>query len=1140
MKGFFKNLFRTRSGSSQRPLRKAKPAGFKPNFDHLEDRRLMSVSSLLLGGTQLTAYAPATQATSVYTQVVLQSPATTYTSDPSAQAPAIYGQLSGSSFLSDLTSEVTASGTGIDWAHLVNPVETVDYGHSIYDDLSLPILNSNPGAPATIYLNFTGDFQASWSTYTGKIAADGSITNGKETIFQNISTGVFDTDYVPARLNRDEVEQIREVWARVAEDYAPFNINVTTVKPASAGDGWTITVNIGDSYGWYNNTVTEDEQAVGISNAIGAFSDNVPDVAFAFTDALRSADQSRTTAAFIANIAETASHEAGHILGLAHHIVALPDGTDGLDKARSGQGLIMGDTWADSRNTWGLGIFSYFGKNKTPLPQWDIGKIASAANGFGFRADDYGDGPAQAKALSFTVAGVATVKGIIGIHPPEGSYLLGKPDVDVFSFTASGGPVTINADVLGYKNGANLIARVELWSDAGLVAWAGASGNGSSGLTANLAAGKYYVKVMSGGGLTDVGQYTLTVNKPGYLDVATIEVNSARYAYLGSLGEQGSAGYGANSYVLYAASMPGQLQARLGELDQAVAQNQQALQGALGLQTQYIAYRDRLDADILAALEAPPEELSPNLADLQAGQLQIMAVLEQSQQQIDLLQSQLDLFTAEQTLVGSALQSGDLASSSLTSVQSSDPVAGYGTTVTWVATVTGAALEVPTGTVTFFDNDAAIGTVSLDASGQASFSATALTVGAHAITASYDGDGTYQSSLADSFTQTITLAATTIAVQSSSPATTYGAAITWTATVSGDTAGLEMPEGTVTFFDNGVAVGTSSLDAAGQASFTTANLNAGSHAITASYDGAGNFEGSVAESFTQTVAPAVTQTIVQSSTAKSALGQSVTFTATVSGVATPTGRVTFRDGSTVLGTATLTNGVATFRTTGLVLGSHSITATFTGATGNFAASKSTPLAQVIAKASQTTVASSLTTSAFGQAITLTARVAVPTGAGVPAGTVTFKDGVTVLGKATLNGGVATLSVASLTPGTHSITAIFDSSTGTFAGSASATLSQVVNKAATTTTLSGPATAISGKTVILTAKIEVVAPGAGMPTGTVIFKDGATVLGTGTVINGVATFQTSKLSKGKHTITAVASGDAKFLANASTSFFVTIQ
>ncbi len=386
-------------------------------------------------------------------------------------------------------------------------------------------------------------------------------------------------------------------------------------------------------------------------------------------------------------------------------------------------------------------------------------------------------------------------------------------------------------------------------------------------------------------------------------------------------------------------------------------------------------------------------------------------------------------------------------------------------------------------------------------------------------------------------------AATTTSLQLSTAAAGFGEAVVLTATVG--SAGPGTPSGIVTFFDNGIAIGTATLDGAGQASLTTTGLSVGDHALTTAYAGEGLFQGSTSQSMNLTVTPAATQTTLGTSAVKASLGQTVTFTAAVStitpGLATPTGIVMFLDGNAVLGSAALANGLASFQTSALALGSHSIHAVFASADANLANSASAALTQQVLKASNTTLSTSLATSIFGQAITLTARVsAALAGSGTPMGTVTFLDGGVLLGSVSLVSGSATLTTSALAVGSHAITVVYGGNSA-FGASTSSVLSQVIQKASTKTTLTGPAAAVAfGQSVTLTAKVTVVAPGAGTPSGTVTFKDGATVLGTGTLINGVATFQTRLLSKGSHTITAVFGGDADDLTSTSASVVVTIR
>jgi hypothetical protein len=295
------------------------------------------------------------------------------------------------------------------------------------------------------------------------------------------------------------------------------------------------------------------------------------------------------------------------------------------------------------------------------------------------------------------------------------------------------------------------------------------------------------------------------------------------------------------------------------------------------------------------------------------------------------------------------------------------------------------------------------------------------------------------------------------------------------------------------------------------------------------------------------VQQANTSTTVTSSVNPSRFGQSVTFTATVSvtspGAGTPTGTVTFKDGTTTLGTGTLNaSDQATFTTSALSVGSHSITAVYNG-DSNFNTSTSSVLTQTVNKGDTTTaLTSSNNPSVYGQSVTFTATVtATAPAAGTPSGTVTFKDGTSnVTGctnPATLNGsGVATCATSTLAAGTHSITAVYGSDTN-FNGSTSPPVSQVVNKASTTTAVSMSPTAFSGpgQSVTLTATVSSTTP---TPTGTVTFYDGTKNLGTAPLnSSGVATFTTT-LDAGPHTITATYSGDSNYSASTSPAPVIT--
>jgi len=190
---------------------------------------------------------------------------------------------------------------------------------------------------------------------------------------------------------------------------------------------------------------------------------------------------------------------------------------------------------------------------------------------------------------------------------------------------------------------------------------------------------------------------------------------------------------------------------------------------------------------------------------------------------------------------------------------------------------------------------------------------------------------------------------TTTAITSSLEPSTYGQAVTFTATVSPTLSTSFTPTGTVTFYDNASPLGTVTLSSR-TASFTTSILVAGSHSIIAQYSGDSNFSGSNSTSLAQAVNQDGSGNVVVSSLNPSTYGQSVTFTATVAaavpGSGTPTGTVTFYDNSTAIDTATLSNGSATFSTSSLAVGGHAITATY-GGDADFTGSSSPALTQTV-------------------------------------------------------------------------------------------------------------------------------------------------------------------------------------------------
>src|SRR5208283_4994873 len=183
----------------------------------------------------------------------------------------------------------------------------------------------------------------------------------------------------------------------------------------------------------------------------------------------------------------------------------------------------------------------------------------------------------------------------------------------------------------------------------------------------------------------------------------------------------------------------------------------------------------------------------------------------------------------------------------------------------------------------------------------------------------------------------------TVETTSGSPSF-VGQPVTFTATVT-STHGT-IPDGDlVTFFDGKTAIGTGAT-ASGVATFVTSSLKAETHTIKAAYSGDDTFEPS-SGLVKQVVDKYPTTTTLSSSPNPSQLGQTVIFTATVrSAGPTPTGKVKFMDGTKALGSRTLSSGAATLTTSKLAVGSHSITAEYTGDDGS-AESTSPVLDQVV-------------------------------------------------------------------------------------------------------------------------------------------------------------------------------------------------
>jgi uncharacterized repeat protein (TIGR03803 family) len=267
-----------------------------------------------------------------------------------------------------------------------------------------------------------------------------------------------------------------------------------------------------------------------------------------------------------------------------------------------------------------------------------------------------------------------------------------------------------------------------------------------------------------------------------------------------------------------------------------------------------------------------------------------------------------------------------------TKVTTSGSPSSVGQPVTFTATVTAKQGTVPNGElVVFFDGSTRIGS-GTTLSGAVVFTTSSLSVKAHTIKGSYEGDGQFATS-SGTVTQVVNLYSSTTALTSNVNPSNFGQMVTLTATVT--SASPMVPTGTVTFKTGSTSLGKGILDATGTATLTTTKLALGSNALTASYSGDSMNQKGSSPVLTLVVNQAQISLALTSSPNPSRSGQSVKFTATLtSNGGLPSGQfVTFSYNGTTLGSATITTaGKAILSTAALPAGADVTTASYAGDT----------------------------------------------------------------------------------------------------------------------------------------------------------------------------------------------------------------
>ncbi|MGC1476510.1 MAG: Ig-like domain repeat protein [Terriglobales bacterium] len=388
---------------------------------------------------------------------------------------------------------------------------------------------------------------------------------------------------------------------------------------------------------------------------------------------------------------------------------------------------------------------------------------------------------------------------------------------------------------------------------------------------------------------------------------------------------------------------------------------------------------------------------------------------------------------------------------------------------------------------------------------------------------------------------------TAVAVSTNPTAANIGQSLSVKATVTDTTTGhtATVPTGGVTFMDT---VGSTSislnggsavtLNGAGTAILAGVTLSgAGVHTITANYVGVtGSFAASSSVSTltiskdAATVVGPVTQPVqVASGTAGSV---PVSVTGPYSVVAVPTGSLTYSvlnssNTSVASGTATLTAGETDSATTipianSLASGNYTVSLTYGGDSNYAAITTAVTVAVAVGPAAPTIVwTAPVGGITYGATLSGILNASAVSGSTSVAGTFTYT--------ATLEGGsaVAVTAATVLGAGSYTITATFTPTDTTTYASTSATIALTVAKATPALALTSSAASVGvGSAVTFTATLT---SSAGAASGSVSFYDGTTLLGTGTLAMGVATYTTTNLPVGALSITAVYGGDTNFSA-----------
>ena len=352
-------------------------------------------------------------------------------------------------------------------------------------------LHSDPSASKRIYLDFNGQ------TVSGTLWND---QNGGQAF--TLAAYSFEGD--TASFTNNELDRIQRIWARVAEDFAPFEVDVTTEEPPTndlinsggTDSRWGVRVIVGGTFA--------PQASHGGVAFPGSFNWDTDTPALVFEDNLNDGEEKST--------ADAISHEVGHTLGLAHdgRTNAMEEYYSGHGSGATGWAPIMGVGYYSMLTQWSQGEYP-----DASNPEDDLA-IITTMNGFGYRQDDFGDSDLNA----FEIKGVAAGSQVT---IDQQGLIEQRTDVDYFALDMGDGQVTLN--ISGGPVDSNLDILAELYDSNGTLV---ASSNPADQLTATISytstTGTYYLKIDGVGyndpqsaGYSDygsLGQYRITGSIP--------------------------------------------------------------------------------------------------------------------------------------------------------------------------------------------------------------------------------------------------------------------------------------------------------------------------------------------------------------------------------------------------------------------------------------------------------------------------------------------------------------------------------------------------------------------------------------------------------------------------------------------------